>query len=169
VIGLGILGSIRRVALLALRDPIKLDMTMGIPVYVPVLLAAGIVAFIGLVMFGARRTRLTNEASRRSGVSVNGASASASFDWHGDHDALRRKISRLVESHPKYSKVETQPSKINVYIRPNIWTWGEVISIPLPEKMPTRIKVKCSPRLETTVYDYGQCGKDLVEFIELVK
>jgi hypothetical protein len=141
---------------------------MEIPVYVPVLLVAGFVACIGLVLFAARRTRLTNEASLGRGVLVRGASASASFDWHGDLDALRRRISTIAENHPRYVRVENFPSKINVYVKPSIWSWGQVISVPLPGETPARINANCSPRLDTTIYDYGQCGKDLAEFIELV-
>jgi hypothetical protein len=141
---------------------------MEIPVYVPALLAAGLVACIGLVLFATRRTRLTNEASLDRGVSVRGASASVSFDWNGDLDALRRRISTIAENHPRYARVENFPSKINLYVKPSIWSWGEVISVPLPGETPARIHAHCSPRLETTIYDYGQCGKDLAEFIELV-
>ncbi|KRE85240.1 hypothetical protein ASG86_05500 [Arthrobacter sp. Soil764] len=66
--------------------------------------------------------------------------------------------------------MEEGPIGLRVYVRGNFWTWGEVIEVRLMEDAEgTVAQASCRPRLKTTLFDYGQNGKDLALFIELVQ
>lgn len=85
-------------------------------------------------------------------------------------DTLRQEIHAIVHSQKRFSRAEEVPEGVDVYVRGNIWTWGEVIEVSFSETSEgTDVYTACRPRLATTLADYGQSGSDLSLFIELLE
>jgi hypothetical protein len=82
---------------------------------------------------------------------------------------LREKIHSVVQSERRFSRIEEAPGRIDVFVRGNLWTWGEVIEVTFTETADgTEVTAICRPRVSTTLFDYGQSGSDLGLFIDLL-
>jgi hypothetical protein len=141
----------------------------GLPVFIFIALALGIVLFVALVWFLVHRTRTTNQQTEMTNVKVHGASATTKFEWGKDVEALLAKINTLVRNNPRYKTMTETPSGAEIQIKGSFWSWGEVIYLSFQrDAQPLQVVAECRPRVKTTVYDYGQCGKDLAEFVEQI-
>ncbi|WP_458111286.1 hypothetical protein M1D88_13145 [Arthrobacter sp. R1-13] len=115
------------------------------------------------------RTRRTQDATAAEGIHTHGVRAYTSLKANVTADALRDRIDSVVNSHQRFSRTKTVADGVNVYVRANIWTWGEVIELRFtPVDQATSVTATCSPRLKTTLIDYGQAGKDLALFMGLL-
>lgn len=103
------------------------------------------------------------------GIRVEGVRATKSLKVGVGSEALREEIRSIVQSQKRFSRVEEAPGGVDVYVRGNFWTWGEVIEIRFSETGDgTEIYATCRPRVATTLFDYGQSGSDLSLFIDLL-
>lgn len=116
----------------------------------------------------ARHQRAKTSAVAK-GIRVEGVRATKSLKRGVRSEALREEICSIVKSQKRFSRVMEAPGGVNVYVRGNIWTWGEVIEIRFFETGDgTEIFATCRPRVTTTIFDYGQSVIDLSLFIDLL-
>jgi hypothetical protein len=145
----------------------------SIPVWgLPLLMILGIclVIVITLGVLIATRTRKTKTIAEKAGIEYNGVEAHKSFRINIESDAVVARTPSVVRSTGRFTRMEEGPTGLQVYVRGNFWTWGEVIEVRLTEDAQgTVARATCRPRLKTTLIDYGQNGKDLALFIELVQ
>jgi hypothetical protein len=122
-----------------------------------------------LAAIAAIRTRRTQDDTAAEGIQTQGVRAYTSLTANLTADALRDRIDSVVNNHQKFSRTKTVADGVNVYVRANIWTWGEVIELRFtPAGQATSVTATCTPRLKTTLIDYGQAGKDLALFMSLL-
>lgn len=115
------------------------------------------------------RTRRTQDAIAAEGIHTQGVRAYTSLKANLTADALRDRIDSVVNNHQRFSRATTVEGGVNVYVRANVWTWGEVIDLRFtPSGQGTQVTATCTPRLKTTLIDYGQSGKDLALFMRLL-
>lgn len=123
-----------------------------------------------LVTMAAIRTHGVRDSFGAEGIRTKGVKAFASFMTPLTEDGVRDRIDTVVESHRRFSRTEDVDGGLNVYVRANIWTWGEVIEVRFADaNQGTQVTATCRPRLQTTLIDYGQSGKDLGLFMSLLK
>lgn len=133
----------------------------------PILGVLGVCFLILIVMTPVAmvRTQRGRSAARAGGIRVEGVMASTSFKLVITPENLRDDIRSIVQSQRRFSKVEETPGGVVVYVRGNVWTWGEVIEVIFTETADgTQVNATCRPRLTTTLFDYGQGGSDLALF-----
>jgi hypothetical protein len=140
-----------------------------LPIYVSIALLMGIILVMPLVWVLANRTRKTNEQTKSAGIKVHGASSTTEFEWNKDVEALVSRLNTLVKNHPRYKTMTTTPSGVEIQVKGSFWSWGEVIYLSFQNDAPPfQVTAECRPSVKTTIYDYGQCGKDLTEFVKLM-
>lgn len=131
-------------------------------------LAVLTVACVVLVSILVVRTSRTRRAVSATGIKSPGLTASYSLSLETTETQLLEWVKEVVQSNPRYSGLEQDRKCISFRIRPNIWVWGEDISV-APGQQEShnilRINVSCRPHIRTTIYEYGQCGKDLAQFL----
>ena len=116
------------------------------------------------------RNQRSRTAAATKGIRIEGVRATKSLRVGIGSEALRQEIHAIVQSRKRFSRAEEAPGGVDVYVRGNIWTWGEVIEIRFPETSEgTDVYILCRPRLATTLADFGQSGSDLSLFIELLQ
>lgn len=137
----------------------------------PLLALVGICIVIVIVggAIVAKRTKRTKAAAQDMGIRLDGVRAFKSFRVGVPSNLLVDQVREVVQNHPRFSRFETVSNGVHVYVRGNIWTWGEIIELRFAEdSQGTEISASCRPRLRTTLVDYGQNGKDLALFIDLL-
>lgn len=137
----------------------------------PMLATAGICLLILIVLIpmAVLHTQRGRAAAQTAGIRVEGVRASKSLNLGISSDVLREKIRSVVQSERRFSRVEETPGGVDVIVRGNFWTLGEVIEVKFTETADgTEVNTTCRPRVPTTLFDYGQCGSDLGLFIDLV-
>ena len=116
------------------------------------------------------RNQRSRTAAAAKGIRIEGVKAIKSLKVGIGSEALRQEVHAIVHSQKRFSRAEEVPGGVNVYVRGNIWTWGEVIEVRFSETSEgTDVYTVCRPRLATTLADYGQSGSDLSLFIELLQ
>lgn len=137
----------------------------------PILAFLGVCLLILIVlslmaMVRAPRGRAGAEAK---GVRVEGVRAFKSLKFGITSEILREKIRSIVQDEKRFSRVEERPGGLDVFVRGNMWTWGEVIEVRFTETAEgTEVNTTCRPRVSSTLFDYGQSGSDLGLFIGLL-
>lgn len=132
-------------------------------------LAVCLLILLVLTPIAVVRTQRARAVAVAKGIRVEGVRATKSVKLDVGSEALRERIRSIVQSQRRFSRVEEAPGGVDVYVRGNIWTWGEVIEIRFSETDEgTEINAICRPRLATTLIDYGQSASDLRLFIDLL-
>jgi hypothetical protein len=140
-----------------------------LPIYVSVALLICLIMSVALIWVIANRTRKTNEQTESAGIKVHGASATTKFEWNKDVEALVSRLNTLVKTHRRYKTMTTTPSGVEIQVKGSFWSWGEVIYLSFQKDAPPfQVTAECRPSVKTTIYDHGQCGKDLTEFVKLM-
>lgn len=122
-----------------------------------------------LIPMALLRTQRGRTAAQNEGIRVEGVRASKSLKLGISSEMLREKIRSVVQSERRFSRIEEAPGRIDVFVRGNLWTWGEVIEVTFTETAEgTEVNATCRPRVSTTLFDYGQSGSDLGLFIDLL-
>ena len=137
----------------------------------PILATLGVclLTLIVLIPMALLRTQRGRAAAQNEGIRVEGAGASKSLKLGVSSEMLREKIRAVVQSEKRFSRIEEAPGRIDVFVRGNLWTWGEVIEVAFTESADgTEVTATCRPRVSTTLFDYGQSGSDLSLFIDLL-
>lgn len=137
----------------------------------PILAILGVCLLILIVLIpmAMLRTQRGRAAAQTEGIRVEGIRASKSLKLGVSSDMLREKIRSVVQNEKRFSRIEEAPGRIDVFVRGNLWTWGEVIEVTFTETAEgTEVNATCRPRVSTTLFDYGQSGSDLSLFIDLL-
>ncbi|MFJ5694141.1 hypothetical protein ACIP9X_09835 [Arthrobacter sp. NPDC093125] len=137
----------------------------------PILATLGVCLLILIVLIpmALLRTQRGRAAAQNEGIHVEGVRASKSLTLGISSEMLREKIHSIVQSERRFSRIEEAPGRIDVFVRGNLWTWGEVIQVTFTETADgTEVTAICRPRVSTTLFDYGQSGSDLGLFIDLL-
>jgi hypothetical protein len=138
---------------------------------IPILVTLGICLLILIVLIpmAVVRTQRGRAASQSGGIQVEGVRASKSLELVISPDSLRERIHAIVHKEKRFSRAEETPDGVDVFVRGNIWTWGEVIEVRFTETTNgTQVLATCRPRVSTTLFDYGQSGNDLSLFVNLL-
>jgi hypothetical protein len=138
---------------------------------IPILVTLGIclLVLIVLIPVAVVRTQRGRAASQNGGIQVEGVRASKSLKLLISPDSLRERIRAIVNSEWRFSRAEETLDGVDVFVRGNIWTWGEVIEVRFTETTSgTEVIATCRPRVSTTLFDYGQSGSDLSLFVDLL-
>lgn len=138
---------------------------------IPILITLGIclLILILLIPMAVVRTHRGRAASQSGGIQVEGVRASKSLKLMTSSDSLRERIRTIVHRERRFSRAEETPDGVDVFVRANIWTWGEVIEVRFTETTNgTEVIATCRPRVSTTLFDYGQGGSDLSLFVDLL-
>lgn len=132
-------------------------------------LAACLVLTIVLTPIAFARTHRAKAVAEIKGIKIDGPTASKSFMLAASSERLLEKFHSVVQGERRFSRVEANPGRVIIYVRGNIWTWGEIIEVQYSDtKGGTEIYATCRPRLRTTLFDYGQSINDLSLFIDLL-
>jgi hypothetical protein len=137
----------------------------------PILAILGVCLLILIVLIpmALLRTQRGRAAAQTGGIRVEGVRASKSLKLGISSETLREKIRSVVRSERRFSRIEEAPGRIDVFVRGNLWTWGEVIEVTFTETADgAEVNATCRPRVSTTLFDYGQSGSDLGLFIDLL-
>lgn len=87
---------------------------------------------IVLIPMAMLRTQRGRAAARTDGIRVEGVRAFKSLKLAISSDMLREKIRSVVQSEKRFSRIEEAPGRIDVFVRGNLWTWGEIIRLRSP-------------------------------------
>jgi hypothetical protein len=138
---------------------------------VPILVTLGVslLVLIVLIPLAMVRTQRGRAASQNGGIQVDGVTASKSLKFAISPEWLRERIRQVVQNERRFSRVEETLGGVDVFVRGNIWTWGEVIELRFTD-VPngTEVTATCRPRVSSTLFDYGQSGSDLSLFVDLL-
>lgn len=137
----------------------------------PILAFLGVclVLLIVLSPMAVVQTRRGRAVAQSAGIRVEGVRAYKVLKLGMPSEMLREKIRSIVRNERRFSRVEETRDGVRVFVRGNMWTWGEVIEVTLTEKADgTEVNTMCRPRLSTTLFDYSQSGNDLGLFIDLL-
>lgn len=130
-------------------------------------LGACFLILIVLIPMAVARTQRERAAAQTKGIRAEGVRASKSMKLGISPEILREKIRSVVQNEKRFSRVEDAPGGVDVFVRGNMWTWGEVIDVRFSETADgTEVNATCRPRVPTTLFDYGQGGSDLGLFID---
>lgn len=138
---------------------------------VPILVTLGVslLVLIVLIPLAMARTQRGRAASQSGGIHVDGVRASKSLKFAISPEWLLERIRAVVQNERRFSRVEATPGGVDVFVRGNIWTWGEVIEVRFTEVPDgTEVTAICRPRVSSTLFDYGQSGSDLSLFVDLL-
>jgi hypothetical protein len=138
---------------------------------IPILVTLGIclLVLIVLIPVAVVCTQRGRAASQSGGIQVEGIRASKSLKLVISPDSLRERIHAIVHREKRFSRAEETPDGVDVFVRGNIWTWGEVIEVRFTATTNgTEVRATCRPRVSTTLFDYGQSGSDLSLFVDLL-
>jgi hypothetical protein len=129
-----------------------------------------LLVLIVLTPIAVVRSQRTRTAAVGKGIRIDGVRATKALKVGIGSEELREEIRSIVQSQKRFSRVEDAPGGVDVYVRGNFWTWGEVIEVRFSETNEgTDVYTTCRPRLTTTLADYGQSGSDLNLFIDLLE
>ena len=137
----------------------------------PILATLGVCLLILVVLIpmAMLRTQRGRATAQTDGIRVEGVTASKDLKLGVSSEMLREKIRSVVQSERRFSRIEEAPGRIDIFVRGNFWTWGEVIEVMFTETADgTEVSAMCRPRVSTTLFDYGQSGSDLSLFIDLL-
>lgn len=95
-------------------------------------LGACLLILIVLIPMAMLRTQRGRAAARTDGIRVEGVRAFKSLKLAISSDMLREKIRSVVQSEKRFSRIEEAPGRIDVFVRGNLWTWGEIIRLRSP-------------------------------------
>ncbi|GAB3555739.1 hypothetical protein GCM10027404_33040 [Arthrobacter tumbae] len=126
-----------------------------------------LVAAVILLLILSRRTTKTRTATQTRGVQTKGTEASLEFSSREDLQTLQGHVRSLLSSNHRYADLRELPNGFTLRVKGNFWTLGTTIECtvePVPEGL--RGQATAQPRLKTTMVDYGQSGKELLDFLD---
>lgn len=133
-----------------------------------IVLSILLVLFAVLIIALKQRTATKKREVSASGIKVEGPVASFSTSIKTSEDDLFEWVEAIVREEPRYSEATQNNRQITFRIRPNMWVWGEIVTLrPRPQATDDKVEmeISCRLRIPTTRYEYGQCGIDLALFL----